>query len=331
MNTPYRGRRRPGALSRWRPPCAFCLGAVLGVAAAPPAQAVDTGDIAGTVTAQVGGAHLADISVNVYASLDDYYSGNQAASTQTVANGAYDFGGSLPAGSYLVEFRDDSSGNYLTQYYDAQSTIDSADPVAVTGGNTTDNIDAALAPAAHITGTVSKQGGGTLANIHVSASVADDQGGWNSLSDTQTAGNGTYDLGGLPAGSYRIQFQDDAGNYVQQWYDNKPDPDSAANVTATVGAAHVEHQRRARAPRGSHHRHGHRRRRHAGQHPRQRLGIRRPGQLELASATPRPRATAPTTSAACPPAATASSSRTMPATTSSSGTTTSPMSTRPPT
>src|SRR5664280_2601 len=117
MNTPHRRRR----LTRLLFPLAIgvCLvvtGLLLGVAT-PAAQAVATGDIAGTVTAQVGGAHLANISVNAYASLDDYYSGNQAASTQTVSNGTYDFGGSLPAGSYLVEFRDDSNGNYLTQYY----------------------------------------------------------------------------------------------------------------------------------------------------------------------------------------------------------------------
>jgi uncharacterized protein (DUF2141 family) len=85
------------------------------------AQAAGTGDITGSVTAQVGGGALANINVNAYASLDDYNNGNQAVSTQTNTEGTYDLV-ALPAGSYLIEFRDDNNGDYLTQYYNGKAS-----------------------------------------------------------------------------------------------------------------------------------------------------------------------------------------------------------------
>ena len=52
-----------------------------------------------------------------------------------------------------MQFSDDS-GNYLTQYYSNKSDLDSADPVAVSAGLTTSNINVTLALAGHIAGTV---------------------------------------------------------------------------------------------------------------------------------------------------------------------------------
>ena len=62
------------------------------------------------------------------------------------------------------------------------------------------------------------------------------QGGWNQVAGTQTGPDGSYDLGGLPAGSYRIQFQDFSGGYVTQWYNNKSDFNSANPVAVTAGS-----------------------------------------------------------------------------------------------
>src|SRR5665811_60034 len=124
---PRHGRRLPSALSLLAISVCILVAALLfGVAAAPPAQAVDAGHISGTVT-NAGHDPLPNISVNVYASLNDYYNWNQLANQWTNADGTYDLGG-LPVGSYLVEFRDDNKGDYLTQYYNCLLyTSDAAD------------------------------------------------------------------------------------------------------------------------------------------------------------------------------------------------------------
>jgi uncharacterized membrane protein YhfC len=220
---------------------ALCLAAgLLALAlAVPSAQAATTGDITGTVT-DASAVDLANITVNVYASVDDYNNGNWIANTQTNGDGSYDLG-SLPAGSYLVEFRDDNAGNYLTQLYNNKATIDTANPVAVTAGATHAGINAVLAPAGHITGTVTDASAVDLANITVNvyASV-DDYNNGNQIANTQTNGDGSYDLGSLPAGSYLVEFRDDnAGNYLTQLYNNKATIDTANPVAVTAGATHA--------------------------------------------------------------------------------------------
>ena len=45
------------------------------------------------------------------------------------------------------------------------------------------------------------------------------------MDDTTTnATDGSYDLGGLAAGDYRIEFNDPSCTYVGEWFDDKPDP-----------------------------------------------------------------------------------------------------------
>ena len=126
---------------------------------------------------------------------------------------------------------------YATQYYNNKPTLALADNVAVTAGATTSGINATLAVAGHVTGTVTKAGGAGLGNIHVNAYRSDGSGGWEPVDITgaRTAADGTYDLGRLPTGSYRIGFQDDAGVYAAQYYNNKPTLATADNVAVTVG------------------------------------------------------------------------------------------------
>jgi len=106
----------------------------------------------------------------------------------------------------------------------------------VTAGAPTPNINAVLAPAAHITGTVTRAGGGTLGSFNVWAFVSDGSGGWRVASSSAVAGDGSYDVGGLAAGSYRVSFGDISGDYLGQWWNNKPDVASADPVTVAAGA-----------------------------------------------------------------------------------------------
>ena len=50
----------------------------------------------------------------------------------------------------------------------------------------------------------------------------------------QTDASGTYTVTGLPAGTYKVQFSDASG-YLEQWYNNKPDYESATEVQVSAG------------------------------------------------------------------------------------------------
>ena len=214
----------------------------LGVA---QASAATTGSISGTVTAASGGAPLSGICVTAQPTgggVDTY--------TTTAADGTYTFSG-LATGSYGVQFnagmRYDvqfnmgicaNSGNYVTQWYNNETSFGSANPVSVTVGSTTPSINAAMQPGGTFTGTVTAAvGGAALGGICVSAILS---GGTPGYGYATTASNGTYSMTGLAAGSYTAQFQATGscritGNYVTQWYNNETSSGSANPVSVTVG------------------------------------------------------------------------------------------------
>jgi len=180
--------------------------------------------------------------VNAYASLDDYNNGQQVANTGTNPDGTYDLGG-LPASptGYIVEFADWNNGDYIMQYYKGQLTADQATLVPVTIGTPETGIDAVLAVAGHISGTVTKAGGVGLNNISVNAYASlDDYNNGQQVANTGTGTNadGTYDLGGLPASTtgYIVEFADwNNGDYFTQYYDNTPIARWATLVPVTIG------------------------------------------------------------------------------------------------
>jgi len=153
---------------------------------------------AGHITGMVkdgGGAGLGGIYVYVYRS---YGSGGwtHVTTVSTAADGSYGVAG-LTSGTYRVGFSD-SSATYLPEYYNDKPDLASADDVVVIGGATTANIDATLAAAGHITGTVKDAGGAGLANIYVAIYRSDGSGGWDYVTYRTTAADGSYDIGGLP-------------------------------------------------------------------------------------------------------------------------------------
>ena len=246
------------------------------------------GHITGTVTG--GGGALENVSVAPTES-DGSGGWDEASETSTAADGTYDLGG-LNTGSYRVRFQ--ATGDYLGEYYNNKPNLDAADDVPVTAGQTTSGIDAALAAAGHITGTVTGGGGALEAPVTAYRPTAPAAG--TSERDVDRA-DGTYDLGGLNTGSYRVMFRR-AGDYVRQYYNDKPDP------TRRRGPGHrrpddVRHRRRARGRR-PHHRHGDRRRRR----PLEDISVNAYAPTATAAgneaAARRPQRTAPTTSAACP-------------------------------
>ena len=192
------------------------------------------GTITGTVTAAVGGADLGGICVDVSQS----GGGPGSGFATTATNGTYSVTG-LPAGSYTVEFNTGcgNSGNYVSQWYNDETSFGSANPVSVTVGATTPSINAAMQPGGTITGTVTAAvGGADLGGICVDASQS---GGGPGSGFATTATNGTYSVTGLPAGSYTVEFHTgcgNSGNYVSQWYNDETSFGSANPVSVTVGS-----------------------------------------------------------------------------------------------
>ena len=198
------------------------------------------GHISGTVTAETGGAPVADAWVEAYQWYSEGSDGwwEPLSSGRTASDGTYDVGG-LPTGTYRVSFYDES-GTYLGECYDDATSVDFATDIPVTAGATTGSIDAALASAGHITGTVTAEVGGVpIADVAVSVYKQYQDGidsWWEEIRGTYTASDGTYDLGGLPTGTYRVGFRDSSGAMAFEYYDNATAVDAATDVPVTAGS-----------------------------------------------------------------------------------------------
>ena len=191
------------------------------LASAAPALAA-LGSISGTVTGP-GGTPLEDICVAVSDSDFDNFG-----AAETVANGTYTV--VLPADAdYRVGFADcNALYNVVDEYWNDEPTISTADPVAVSNDNTTENVNAELAAGSTMSGTVTGPGNVPLADICVEADNEDfESGGF-----AETAANGTYAITGLPADTYKVGFSDcnDVHNVAAEYYNDKPDFDSANPV-----------------------------------------------------------------------------------------------------
>ena len=199
------------------------------------AQLELAGHIAGIVTdSSPVPAPLPDISVQAYVRIEPWSWWNYAGGTSSDSNGEYDL--KLPAGTYRVCFYDWNTGDYLNECYDdAGDNVNSATDIAVLAGQTTAGIDAALTLAAHITGTVTDASGASLPGIYVYAYDLDPlYNYWRYLRSATTDANGAYDIGGLPAGTYRVCFY--ASDYASECYDDAgTDVNSATDIAVLAG------------------------------------------------------------------------------------------------
>ncbi|MGO9457588.1 MAG: carboxypeptidase regulatory-like domain-containing protein [Acidimicrobiales bacterium] len=193
------------------------------------AALLTAGAISGKVTAAAGGAGIGTICVEALPISSGGYG-----YTQTLSTGKYTVKG-LSTGSYRVGFYSClESQNYLTQWYNGQTTESDATAVTVTAGTTpTPNIDASLVVGGKITGKVTAaSGGATLGGICVDA-VSGFTG-----TETTTAGDGTYTLKGLATNTYKVEFAacGNTENYASQWYNDSTSETNATPVPVTAGA-----------------------------------------------------------------------------------------------
>lgn len=172
------------------------------------------GKITGTVTdAQTGDPAMA--CIDAYDSNGNYT--NEGCSG---ADGTYSV--TVPAGTYDLQAASDYTSSSQGWPYLSQTVTG----VAVTQGATSSQ-DFALDRGATISGTVTDAGNGApLSGICVSAQ-SDTYGSDSVCTDA----SGHYTTSGMPAGDYVVEFSNDNGRYITQYWQDADTYDSATPVT----------------------------------------------------------------------------------------------------
>ena len=194
------------------------------------AALASAGAISGRVTDERGEpAGGVSVVATAFDASSDYW--DYRASTVTDENGDYQLRG-LAAGEYHVEF---SPGeDLLHEVWDDAPSHDEAQTIVVTAGATTAGIDAALASAGTVAGVVTDEHGTPVSGVGVMVEVHDVPGAdKGSGQGTHTAEDGSYSIGQLRPGAYKVRFDTEASepSVVAGWWNGADDEESAAIVT----------------------------------------------------------------------------------------------------
>ncbi|MDP9694330.1 UNVERIFIED_ORG: hypothetical protein J2X79_001885 [Arthrobacter globiformis] len=189
------------------------------------ANLVKGASIGGTVTAPEG-VDLTSTLVTISQADRQTFSGTG----QINADGTYVVRG-LPAGSYKVQFSGYNTET-LEQWYAGASTLERATTVVLRAGEDVAGIDVTLVKGASVSGKVSAPAGVNLESIEVSVSRADTM---YIPARAQVNADGTYRVGGLPTGSYKVQFAGYRTGTLEQWHAGASSFEDATPVALTAG------------------------------------------------------------------------------------------------
>ena len=184
------------------------------------------GSISGTVTDDA-----ANPLAGLQACAQNDMTGFGGGCSTTLTDGTYVISGLVAGESYHVSFSD-PNGVYSTEFYDETTVFDDATLVPVAAGQTTSGIDASLGIAGSISGMVTDSAAVALGGINVCANS-------NSLLTgvcTTSATDGTYTIDGLSVASdYFVEFYDNSGVYINEFYDGVTDFAIATLVVVASG------------------------------------------------------------------------------------------------
>ncbi|MDF2442705.1 MAG: hypothetical protein JWR01_908, partial [Subtercola sp.] len=189
--------------------------------------------ISGTVRgAGTPATALSGVSVVAYSGDDT----NAAAMATTDSNGAYTLSG-LIAGSYRLQFYSNASPTYVANiWWNKKASRAAATVIPLTAGTPVTGQDIVLPKGASIAGTV--RGGGPpvvpLANVFINVHAADGSIVNSVVSDS----TGHYSIGGLPAGSYTLEFDNSYGDpsyALRTWWRNKASQATANPISLAAG------------------------------------------------------------------------------------------------
>lgn len=213
---------------------ALLLSAAAFAAAAPAARALGT--ISGQLVSDATGAIVPGAEPQVFVLRWDAKQRMWTDYTNTLADG--DTGRfilrGLAAGSWVLGVSDRRHGDWALQYWNGKTTREAADRISIVGSGVRE-VTVRLQPASHITGSVRSLSGVPLADVGVGASIWTGT-RYTDATGTTTVADGTYDLKGLAAGTYTLEFLDQNGEYVMQYYDGIVDWRLATPIVVATGA-----------------------------------------------------------------------------------------------
>ena len=183
------------------------------------------GEVEGHVTSARGGA-LVGIEVCAWGVL------SQATACATTNSGGTYLITGLPTGSFKVGFRPEpgSGLNYITQFYDDETSYKSANPIGVKAEEKKEGVNAAMAVGAEIGGTVTSGETGALSS-ETPVCVFGESEKEEVFSCAATTSSGRYTIAGLPTGSYTVIFFS-KGPF--EYYDQVFSESEAASVKVTA-------------------------------------------------------------------------------------------------
>lgn len=140
----------------------------------------------------------------------------------------------LGTDNYRVGFFAPEAFEFLKQYWNREPSILDADPVGVTVGAVTDDVDATLVPGARISGTVTD----AITRVplaRVSACTFQATGNEYIGECGQTDTSGHYTIRRVPAGLYNVRFFPESDLYVGRWYTGDPCSLKPVAISAFAG------------------------------------------------------------------------------------------------
>ena len=142
--------------------------------------------------------------------------------------------GGLPAGRYAVCFLPASEDLAGECWEDIEPATPRVTPVELGESQQLTGIDAVLAPASHLRGTVTDNRGDPVAGVLVSATwYAPDDPDKPALCCTSsvTQEDGSFEVGPLYSGDYTLRFSDNSQDrYASEWWDEAATGHGASRV-----------------------------------------------------------------------------------------------------
>ena len=188
--------------------------------------------ISGRVTYPVDGVSTAFAGAYVCAYVTADVNVSCATSDET---GAYSIQG-LPSGSYKLYFDVSQTGttDAFSAWWGQAANFGAATAFSIANGNSLTGKNLALPIPATISGTVTANLTGTLEPL-AGISVTAYDSTYGQVSTATTDESGRYKLPGLAAGSYKLEFTNNAGlNVFGEWYNNADGFSSATAVAVTA-------------------------------------------------------------------------------------------------
>jgi hypothetical protein len=206
----------------------FSLTMIISLFILPLPGHTQTGGISGVVV-DGNGMGISDVWVYATETITQTIS-----KSNTGADGVYLIS-ALPEGIYKVFFQTSGEVNYLDEWFNKKYSLSASDNVFVSAGYVADYVDAILSEGGIINGTVKDMYGNGVGNIWVFVYSATDQ--TNTIKYSLSKDDGSFMVGGIPAGTYKVQFDPLWLNYYDKWYDDQGGFPTAQSITVASGSS----------------------------------------------------------------------------------------------